>query len=377
MSFVSGVYVKFTKLFHICFAQNIPFVAYLLPDSNDLKIVIQYKSLPRTIDLSEITRCKGFIVAPFDLNNHLPAYLFEPDFLITSDVTNEQLQVLKEVKLFRDIQLVETPVQSTTQDQYIHQVTEGKLRIADGSFEKFVLSRVAVEHMHEGFDPAQFLDFVNQAYPHTLRYVFNIPGVGCWMGATPEPLISIKGNNIQVTSLAGTQKIDKWPVDDISWGAKELIEQRFVTNYIEEAVRNFGEAEYTIDGPHNFRAANIVHLKTVFNIQSQHIISRLGDFIQNIHPTPSVCGLPKLTALSYIKSVEEHSRAYYSGFLGPVNLMEETQLFVNLRCLQWTGEKFIFYAGAGITAGSDASSEWEETNQKLVAMQSVIQQTKQ
>lgn len=377
MSFVSGVNVKFTKLFHICFKQNIPFVAYLLPGSNDLKIVIQYKSLPRTIDLSEVPKCNGFIVAPFDLNNHLPAYIFEPDFLLTSGVTDEQLKELEEVNLFRNIHLDEKPVQSTTQEQYIRQVTEGKRKIADGSFEKFVLSRIAVENVHEGFDPAMFLDLVHKSYPHTLRYMFNIPGVGCWMGATPEPLISIHNNNIQVTSLAGTQKINNWPVDDISWGSKELIEQRFVTNYIEEAVRNFGETDYTIDGPHNFRAANVVHLKTVFNVQSQHIVSRLGDFIKEIHPTPSVCGLPKLTALSYIKSVEEHSRAYYSGFLGPVNLMEETQLFVNLRCLQWTGKKFVFYAGAGITAGSDPGSEWEETNQKLVAMQSIIQQTKE
>jgi isochorismate synthase len=58
-------------------------------------------------------------------------------------------------------------------------------------------------------------------------------------------------------------------------------------------------------------------------------------------------------------------------------MMEETQLFVNLRCMQWTAQNFVFYAGAGITAGSDPELEWEETNQKLVAMQSIIQQTKQ
>jgi isochorismate synthase len=377
MSFVSGANVRFTRLFHICFTQNIPFVAYLLPGSNDLIIAIQYKSLPRTINLSEIAKCKGFIIAPFDLDNHLPVWLIEPDMLLNSEVSDEQLATLLNVELFRDIANTLATVKSTTKEQYTQKVIEGKKRIADGSFEKFVLSRTLVESVHDGFDPSLFLELVYKAYPNTLRYVFNIPGAGCWMGATPEPLVSTKGINVQVTSLAGTQKLNENLVDDISWGTKELIEQRFVTNYIEESIKKFGETEYTIDGPNNFRAANVVHLKTVFNIQSRSITSKLGDFVKEIHPTPSVCGLPKQAALAYIKSVENHSREYYSGFLGPVNLMDETQLFVNLRCMQWTAQNFVFYAGAGITAGSDPELEWEETNQKLVAMQSIIQQTKQ
>ncbi|HEX2934568.1 MAG TPA: isochorismate synthase [Bacteroidales bacterium] len=376
MSFVSGINVKFTKVFHICFEQNIPFVAYLLPGSNDLIIAIQYKSLPRKINLSELPKCKGFIVAPFDLYNHLPVWLLEPDMLLNAEVSDEQLSALRNVELFRNMNKAQCTVLSTTKEQYTLKVSEGKKKIAGQSFEKYVLSRALVESVHEEFDPSLFLELVHKAYPNTLRYVLNIPGAGCWMGATPEPLVSVKDNNVEITSLAGTQKLSGNLVDDISWGTKELIEQRFVTNYIEESIKKFGETEYTIDGPHNFRAANVVHLKTVFNIRSRNIIAKLGDFVKEIHPTPSVCGLPKQAALAYIKSVENHSREYYSGFLGPVNLMEETQLFVNLRCMQWTAQHFVFYAGAGITAGSDPELEWEETNQKLVAMRSIIQQTK-
>jgi isochorismate synthase len=197
------------------------------------------------------------------------------------------------------------------------------------------------------------------------------------MGATPEPLLNINGDTIRVTSLAGTQKLHDNPVDDISWNSKELIEQRFVTNYIEETINKFRETTYTKEGPVNFMAANVVHLKSVFNIHSQHIITNLGNFIQDLHPTPSVCGLPKHEALAYIKSLEKHSRAYYAGFLGPVNMKKETQLFVNLRCIQWTGSNYVFYAGAGITSGSESALEWEETNQKLVAMLSIIHQTEQ
>jgi isochorismate synthase len=378
MSLVTRGNVRITELFRICSKQNIPFVAYYLPGSDQLNIIVQYKSLPRKLtDLSELSSLNGFIVAPFDLENHLPVYFFEPDFHITSEVSNDQLDTLLKTTSFQHISHKKEEVFSTSQKEYVLKVSQCQKLIANGSFEKLVISRVLKESASEGFNPALFLELIYQAYPDTLRYIFNIPGVGLWMGATPESLVTTQGSSVQITSLAGTQKLSNSFVDDISWGSKELIEQRFVTNYIEAALGKFGETIYEKQGPVNFRAANVVHLKTVFNIQSHRIVSGLGAFIKELHPTPSVCGLPKGSALTYIKTLESHSREYYSGFLGPLNMLNETHLFVNLRCLQYVNNNFILYAGAGITAGSNPELEWEETNQKLVAMLSIIQQTKQ
>jgi isochorismate synthase len=94
--------------------------------------------------------------------------------------------------------------------------------------------------------------------------------------------------------------------------------------------------------------------------------------LQLLHPTSAVCGMPKEPALQFILDNEKHSRAFYSGFLGPVNVASETHIFVNLRCMQIYTDKAVLYAGAGITADSDPQKEWEETELKCLTLLNVF-----
>jgi len=70
---------------------------------------------------------------------------------------------------------------------------------------------------------------------------------------------------------------------------------------------------------------------------------------------------------------EKHDRAYYTGFLGPLNMDNKSHLFVNLRCLQLFNRKYVLYSGAGITASSVAEREWEETDNKMMTMLNVME----
>jgi isochorismate synthase len=74
-----------------------------------------------------------------------------------------------------------------------------------------------------------------------------------------------------------------------------------------------------------------------------------------------------------LEKIEPHQREYYAGLLGPVNMDDETSLYVNLRCMKVFENKFALYLGAGITSGSVPESEWEETNQKKMTLLSVIE----
>ena len=116
----------------------------------------------------------------------------------------------------------------------------------------------------------------------------------------------------------------------------------------------------------------MAHLKSVFQLNAHNSDFDLGKFIKELHPSPSVAGLPKTEAIEFIQKLEHHKREYYTGFLGPVNLDSQTNLFVNLRCMKLSDTSLILYAGAGITKDSDAELEWDETTQKLQAMLSVL-----
>ncbi|MGV3639265.1 MAG: chorismate-binding protein, partial [Adhaeribacter sp.] len=67
-----------------------------------------------------------------------------------------------------------------------------------------------------------------------------------------------------------------------------------------------------------------------------------------------------------------YDRAYYSGFLGPVQVDGESHIYVNLRCMQLFEQAALLYAGAGITAESEPEKEWLETDMKMDTMYRII-----
>ncbi|MFN6946666.1 MAG: chorismate-binding protein, partial [Cytophagaceae bacterium] len=80
----------------------------------------------------------------------------------------------------------------------------------------------------------------------------------------------------------------------------------------------------------------------------------------------------KEEASDFINKNEKIDRQYFSGYLGPVNLEDETHLFVNLRCARILPQKTVLFAGAGITKDSNPEKEWLETELKFKTIQDFL-----
>ena len=76
--------------------------------------------------------------------------------------------------------------------------------------------------------------------------------------------------------------------------------------------------------------------------------------------------------MQLIGEVEKHDRELYSGFLGPVGLLGNTTLYVNIRCMKFYNNKAALFIGGGITKGSALKEEWEETEMKGQTLLSVV-----
>lgn len=86
-------------------------------------------------------------------------------------------------------------------------------------------------------------------------------------------------------------------------------------------------------------------------------------------PPGSVTGAPKIAALGIIDEVEPVSREVYCGAIGWVDADRGTaELAVSIRTFWHDGETLKFGTGAGITWGSDAQREWEETELKAARL---------
>ena len=355
----------------VCLEQNIPFASYRLPLQHEIVTLVQHQSFPEKIDvLNNLQQRKGFIVAPFFETTHHAAYLLEPDNVFyngniepgfTEQLSRNSALLFSENRLSRELV-------TTQREDFIGQVNDARQAIIQRKFHKVVLSKVRVENLKAEFNPAAFFHHLCETYPHAFVYLIQLPEAGCWAGATPEPLLLVDGGKVKTVSLAGTQLATGDSLDAYRWSEKEIEEQGIVTGFVENTLHSLNIDKYALNGPSNYQAANLIHLKTGFEFDETEIENRLGDCLKALHPTPSVGGLPKDSARNFILKNEKHDRTYYTGFLGPLNIDSKSCLYVNLRCLQLFKKKFVLYSGAGITASSIAENEWEETDNKMLTM---------
>jgi isochorismate synthase len=161
----------------------------------------------------------------------------------------------------------------------------------------------------------------------------------------------------------------------VQWGAKEIEEQALVSDYIRYFLQRTQPDHFSEVGPHTVSAGQIVHLQTKFKVKlaEPHLSQLANQILHELHPTSAVCGMPKKEALSFILEKENYERAFYSGFLGPVHLNQQSHLFVNLRCMQLKQHSAILYVGGGITKDSAPQAEWTETVLKSRTLLNVLQ----
>jgi isochorismate synthase len=194
-----------------------------------------------------------------------------------------------------------------------------------------------------------------------------------WLGASPEILVSQDENGMfKTVSLAGTQSaFDKdgneiRPIDAL-WSHKEIEEQAFVGRYIINCLKKIRVREFLEEGPKTIKAGNLLHLNTSYTIDTNEInFGNLSSIMLDLlHPTPAVCGMPKEAAEGILGRIEDYNREFYSGYLGPVNIQNRSQLFVNIRTMKIENGQAFAFAGGGITEDSDPEKEWNETEIKL------------
>jgi len=239
-------------------------------------------------------------------------------------------------------------------------------------FQKVITARSMDQDLPKNFDVIEKIFHLTRAYPSAFISLISIPDYGTWIGASPELLVSISRDNIfKTVALAATRILPE--TEDISeavWNQKEIEEQAMVSRYIIEQFKKIRHREFIETGPATTRIGSTVHLKTEYTVDlNKTETSDLpSTMLELLHPTSAVCGMPKAPALDFIEKHEELDRGLFSGYLGPVNIDNETNIFVNLRCMQLFERHAVLYAGAGITRNSNPEREFTETEWKLQTM---------
>ena len=250
--------------------------------------------------------------------------------------------------------------------------------ITSSQFEKVVPSRTKQIQLPEGFDIPLLFGKLCERYPSALVSIFSSPMTGTWIGATPEMLVRVdRDQHFYTAAVAGTQPfLPSIDLRTVTWTQKDIEEQALVERYIINCFKQIRLREFEEHGPKTMVAGNVVHLKTEFEVDMKATgFPQLGSImLKLLHPTSAVCGMPLESSLAFLKLHEHYNRQFYSGYLGPVHINNESQLYVNLRCMQLFGKEALLYAGAGVLADSDPAKEWNETELKMNTLLEVIRQ---
>lgn len=251
--------------------------------------------------------------------------------------------------------------------EYTAQFTSMLEALEHGEVKKVILSRSIRIEQHLIPTAAEIFIQLTRKYPDAFVYLISSPTTGIWMGASPELLLKRQVDLFSTVSLAGT----RFPTHSMSeWTTKETEEQALVSYYIDNILYSFNINDFDKAGPEVIRAGNVVHLKTTYKFRWSEDPD-VAQFVEALHPTPALCGEPKQAALDLIRNVENHSRQFYGGFLGPVSA-GRLDLYVNIRCMSLYPGYCTLFAGGGLTRLSELNSEWRETVAKSRTLLSVI-----
>lgn len=390
-------------IWEAAFTSGYPVAIWRLPETDRLRLIVSENILPGRVvpDLEKLE--SGFIVAPFSTSAESTVFFLEGNLELSfpagrpvaeipdEDPDNENFKsvllkkavALKETaagQMLPDNRIVAREMEGA-RDRFRRIAQLGAESVKEGELFKVVLSRTKEFEYSPGFSFINAFLQLEAAYPSAFVSMVSLPHLReIWLGASPELLVGISRRRyFKTVALAGTQSATDAtgavkPRFKVLWSEKEIEEQAIVSRYIIECFKKIRLREYVETGPRSSKAGNLYHLKSDFEVDLQAVnFPELGSvMLKLLHPTSAVCGMPREEAKTLITSLEGYDRSFYSGYWGPVNIEDETSLFVNLRTLRAKDGVMTLFAGAGITAESEPEEEWSETELKCDTLLRVI-----
>lgn len=252
-----------------------------------------------------------------------------------------------------------TDFTAETKEEYCRTLEQVIEVIKKNNLPKLVYSRRKIFTNFNKVDYKASFDNLCKTYPNAFRYLFN-DGENAWMGAFSEVLGKFNKitHEFETMALAGTLPTTE------EWTEKEIEEQKPVTTYIQNILKNYS-AQVVQSATYDHVSGNIKHLRTDFKTIIKP--DDLDNLIQDLHPTPAVCGIPKDFCNENIRKYEKFPREFYAGYI-KVETEENVLYFVNLRCARLYKDSVHVFVGGGITSQSNPEKEWTETELKSEAI---------
>ncbi len=265
---------------------------------------------------------------------------------------------------------------NVTKDEYYKMVERTKEYIREGDIFQAVISRQFVsKYQNSLLDAYRVLRTSN---PSPYMVFMNIEGDEL-MSTSPETLVKLENGRLTTFPVAGSRPRGNTAEEDRELEKELLLDEkeRSEHNMLVDLGRNdlgkiseFSSVEVT-KYMMIHRYSKIMHLCS----QVESNISKQYDgysAIEAVLPAGTLSGAPKFRACEIIEELEKEPRGIYGGAIGYLDFRGNMDTCIAIRMAVKTKDIVRVQAGGGIVADSIAEKEYEESENKALAVLNAI-----
>jgi len=264
------------------------------------------------------------------------------------------------------------PVSNFTREGYKAAVEKAREYIRAGDIFQVVPS----QRWTQGFTRLPFALYrsLRRTNPSPFMFYFNF-GDFQVIGASPEILVRVFGQEVTIRPVAGTRPRGATPEEDRALEADLLADSKELAEHL--MLLDLGRNDVG-------RVARIgtVHPTEKFTIERyshvMHIVSNVVGELAPEHdalsallaglPAGTVSGAPKVRAMQIIDELEPEKRGVYGGGVGYFSAGGDMDVCIALRTAVVKDDKLYIQAGGGVVYDSDPEAEYMETVHKSNAI---------
>ena len=264
------------------------------------------------------------------------------------------------------------PVSNFSQDAYEAAVETAKDYIRAGDIFQVVPSQRWTQDFRQ--PPFALYRSLRRTNPSPFMFYFNFGGFQV-IGASPEILVRVFGQQVTIRPIAGTRPRGATPEEDRALEADLLADKKELAEHL--MLLDLGRNDTgrvskigTVRPTEQFiieRYSHVMHI--VSNVVGELANGKdaLDAFFAGM-PAGTVSGAPKVRAMQIIDELEPEKRGVYGGGVGYFSAGGDMDMCIALRTAVVQDEKLYIQAGGGVVYDSDPEAEYQETVHKSNAI---------
>lgn len=264
-----------------------------------------------------------------------------------------------------------------TRDEFLRMVKKAKEYIIAGDVIQLVLSQRFSTATQ--IPPLQLYRALRLLNPSPYMFFIKL-GSQVLVGSSPEVMVRLTGNRVELRPIAGTRPRGLTEHDDRKLANELLSDEKEKAEHV--MLVDLGRNDLgRVSEPGSVQVTEYMVIERYSHVM--HMVSHVQgilrrefdayDVIRATFPAGTLTGAPKIRAMELIHEIEPETRGAYGGAVGYISYTGNMDLAITIRTIEVSNGIVAVQAGAGVVYDSDPDREFEETCHKARALQKSVE----